>query len=120
MRRTLLPGFRFRNGRLTVTTQDAVRVLGCWPELQAVIRFTDQRVWRQYVPTFRLLRPKAAGDSSADLLGPAGVKSEALHGDWEKQMAVAQFRHAIPPAVAQAVERFTNRQWGAAGDVPAT
>jgi hypothetical protein len=60
-----------------------------------------------------MLQPKA--DAAAilpeNLLGPTGIRSAALDPAWEKHVAFSLFRQAIPPEVARAVERFTNRQW---------
>ena len=113
MVRAALPGFRFRDGKLIVCTEEEVKIVHTWPSLVAIRKGAVQTTWTPLVPCFRLLRPTASGAviQPEATLGPPGVKSAVLDPAWEKHLAFALFRRSIPPEVARAVERFTNRQW---------
>ena len=96
-----------------VSTQEEVKIVHTWPGLEAVRKGAAQTGWKPFVPCFRLLRPTTSGATIQPeaTLGPPGVKSAVLDPVWEKHLAFALFRRSIPPEVARAVERFTNRQW---------
>jgi hypothetical protein len=110
MNRLLRPGFKFRDGKLIISTKEEVKIIHSWPDLKAIRKPTDRKAWSNFVPLFRLLRPKSLADDG-DSLGSGNVRSTALDPLFEKQLAVAHFRSSVPPEITKSVERFTNRQW---------
>ena len=113
MRRALVPGFRFKEGKLFVFTDDYGLSIDGWTELTAVRREASGGGWQPFVPRFRLLKPRSssvADGANADL-GPKKVAGRTVHAEFERVTAFRGFRHTLPPDVASACERFPGRQW---------
>jgi hypothetical protein len=102
-------GFRFSQGQLCIRTDQQQMRLGTWPLLEAVRQQQGTTEWQRFVPAFRLLRPKA--DLMEVDVGPEGLCSTAVDPLLEKHQAFRLFRQALPPQLADAVERFPARQW---------
>ena len=113
MRRALVPGFRFKKGKLFVFTDDYALSIDGWTELTAVRREASGGGWQPFVPRFRLLKPRGTSplDGASADLGPKKVEGRTVHAEFERVTAFRGFRHTLPPEVASACERFPGRQW---------
>ena len=113
MRRALVPGFRFKEGKLFVFTDDYGLSIDGWTELTAVRREASGGGWQSFVPRFRLLKPRSSSvvDGVNTDLGPKKVVGRTVHAEFERVTAFRGFRHTLPPEVASACERFPGRQW---------
>jgi len=114
--RQLIPGFRFQEGKLIVSTEEDVRVIHAWPYLRAIRRVAPRTGWKPWVPftpSFRLLRRAAPtnGSEPDDQDAFRDVKSRALDPALEKLSAFASFRCSVPAAIAEAVEPFKSNHW---------
>jgi len=111
--RNLIPGFRFRDGKLMFFTEQEIRIIHAWPDLRAARKDPAAGNWRPFTPCSRLLRrtAQAEGKEPDDQFGFAEVKSQAVDPLFEKQLAFANFRYSVPPPIAQAVEPFRSRHW---------
>jgi len=114
--RQLIPGFRFQEGKLIVSTEEDVRVIHAWPYLRAIRRVAPRTGWKPWVPftpSFRLLRLAAPtnGSEPDDQDAFRDVKSRALDPALEKLSAFASFRCSVPAAIAEAVEPFKSNHW---------
>ena len=111
--RPLIPGFRFRDGKLIISTEEDIRIIESWPSLKAIRKTPPAGPWLSFTPCSRLLRrPERPGAKDAEEeFGFAEVKSVALDPLFEKTRAFANFRYSVPPAVAKLVEPFRSRHW---------
>jgi hypothetical protein len=108
---TMRPGFRFKEGRLYVSTENETLMIESWPDLAAVRTRSRTKKWHPFVPAFRLLRPAVQRAGAVASLGPRNVQPGTLDPELERQTAFRAFRFSIPPEVVEATERFSNRQW---------
>ena len=95
--RPLIPGFRFHEGKLTISTEEEVRVIHAWPYLRAIRRVaprTDWKPWAPFTPSFRLLRHAAAANGSEpdDEYDFRDVKSRALDPASISKRTIAESR----------------------------
>jgi len=111
--RPLIPGFRFREGKLIISTEQDIRIIESWPSLKAIRKTPPSSQWLSFTPCSRLLRrPERPGAKAPDEdFGFAEVKSVALDPLFEKAQAFANFRYSVPGPVAKLVEPFRSRHW---------
>ena len=114
--RPLIPGFRFHEGKLIISTEEEVKVIHAWPYLRAIWRGAPRMGWKPwvpFVPSFRLLRRAAPtnGNEPDDQYDFRDVKSRALDPAFEKLSAFTSFRCSVPAAIAEAVEPFKSDHW---------
>ena len=109
------PGFRFKDGKLYVFTEDGVMLLETWPVLRA-LRKNEDRPWEEFTPTFRVVQPyrprKVKPSPQLELnLGPVATKPPELSLAQQRKRAFDQFRFSLPRTVAARAEKFQSRQW---------
>ena len=89
--------------------EEEVMLLHSWPDLKAITKKSSNKPWSDFTPVFRLLRQ--ANDGSFNSIGPTNLSIRSLDPEFEKLRAFMEFRRAIPPDIAKAVEKLGNRQW---------
>lgn len=130
-----VPGYRFKDGRLMIFSEEEVMLIRGWEEPSAVCKGDD--VWEPFVPEFRLVAPyrrvakksakKAAdpvppptGDQlSFDLFADAPPIAPAAKPVIPKPTPLAEqrrkafdsFRFSLPKEVAKVLEPFRSHQW---------
>jgi len=109
------PGFRFKEGKLYVFTEDGVMILETWPVLRAIRKY-EGRSWQEFTPTFRVVQPyrprRAKISPQLELdLGPVAAKLPELSPAQQRKRAFDRFRFSLPRAIAARVEKFQSRQW---------
>ena len=87
-----------------------------WPELCA-LRLRRDRIWEEFRPVFRLIRPEikpvSLGIRDNNNIRSKGItKLDSLSNIEDlKSKAFAGLRRQVPQSVATIVEPFTNHQW---------
>ena len=109
------PGFRFKEGKLYIFTEEGVFILETWPVLRAV-RKREGQSWEEFTPTFRVVQPyrprKAKTSPQLELdLGPVPTKPPELSPAQQRKRAFDRFRFSLPKPVAARTEKFQSRQW---------
>ena len=89
--------------------EEEVMLLHLWPDLKAITKKSSHKPWSDFTPVFRLLKPVSGGSGSS--IGPTNLSIRSLDPEFEKLRAFLEFRRAIPPDIANAVEKLGNRQW---------
>jgi hypothetical protein len=118
------PGYRFKDGRLMIFTEDEVMLIRGWDEPSAVRKCHD--AWEPFVPVFRLVapyrraakkpakpepRPAAAEQLAFDLLDSTPVRPKPLPIAAQRKRAFDSFRFSLPKEVAGVLQDFRSHQW---------
>jgi PcfJ-like protein len=130
------PGYRFKDGRLMIFSEDEVMLIRGWDEPLAIAKGDD--AWSPFVPDFRLVAPyrRAAkpapkkavkapppadsGQLDFDLFNvdvpkrppvtkPSAPSPSALAT--QRKNAFDAFRFSMPKEVAKVLEHFRSHQW---------
>lgn len=64
-RSALTPGFRFKDNKLYIFTDEQIMLICGWPEPSAVCKFDGDGYWDRFEPTFRLVKPYRRSRSAA-------------------------------------------------------
>jgi len=116
MPRDYSPGFRFKEGKLYLFTDESVMLLQSWPALKAV-RKERGIAWTEFTPNFRTIRPyrprkKAEPSLQLELnLGAIPVRRPPDSLANQRRRAFDQFRLSLPKPVAARTEKFQSWQW---------
>lgn len=113
--RPLIPGFRFKEGRLLIFTTAETMALQTGPEFKAERKLAGEREWTPFSPKFRLLRPRSLerskGSETGKELGPSKMIVNVVDPELARRQAFDAFRFSLPPELVSATERFPSRQW---------